>query len=75
MKVKTTVELPHDDLAWVKDEYPKFSVSALLTMLLHNFRTIHHDVGLTPQKAARDAAKELKAQFDEGMFEGLREED
>lgn len=75
MKVRKTVELPADDLEWFFEAYGGVgdgekgaSLSWCLTMLLHNFRTIHHDTGVTPEKVARDAAKELKEQVDDGMF-------
>lgn len=68
MKVKRHVDLPHADLEWFYREYPKASLSWALTMLLHNFRSIHEDVGVTPKRVAKDAAKEFKEQIDEGMF-------
>lgn len=68
MKVRKTVELPASDLEWFMQAYPEASLSWCLTMLLHNFRTIHHDTGVTPEKVARDSAKELKDQIDDGMF-------
>jgi hypothetical protein len=68
MKVKVTVSLPHDDLDWYRKEYPENTLSATITLLLHNFRSVHRDVGLTPNKAAKDAAKEVKELIDEGSF-------
>lgn len=72
MKVKQTVTLPHDDLEWLFAAYPGFTVSAIITLLLRNFRSIHQDVGLTPNKAAKDAAKELKEMIHEGIFEEVK---
>ncbi len=69
MKSKITVTLPSDDLLWCDREYPTFTHSAILALLLHNFRSVHHDVGLTPNKAAKDAAKEVKEMIDEGFFD------
>lgn len=68
MKVRKTVELPSQDLEWFFEAYPNASLSWCLTMLLHNFRTIHDDTGVLPNKVAKDAAKELKSSIDEGMF-------
>jgi hypothetical protein len=68
VKVRKTVELPSHDLEWFMEAYPEASLSWCLTMLLHNFRSIHNDTGVTPQKVAKDAAKELKSSVDEGMF-------
>jgi hypothetical protein len=67
MKVKQTITLPHDDLEWLLEAYPNLGLSQVLTLLLHNFRCIHVDVGLTPQKAAKDAAKEVKELISEGL--------
>lgn len=69
MKVKQTVTLPNDDLEWYTREYPGISLSATLTLLLHEFRAIHKDVGATPKRVAHDAAKEIKSRIDEGIFE------
>jgi hypothetical protein len=68
MKVRKTVELPASDLEWFQEAYPHASLSWCLTMLLHNFRSIHQDTGVTPAKVAKDSAKELKASVDEGIF-------
>lgn len=74
LKVRKTVELPSDDLDWFNqayggnDDIKSASLSWCLTMLLHNFRSIHDDTGVTPEKCARDAAKEFKSSIDEGMF-------
>ena len=68
MKSRKTVELSAQDLIWFQEAYPEASLSWILTMLLHNFRQIHEDIGATPQKIARDAAKEVKASIDGGIF-------
>lgn len=74
MKVKQTVTLPYDDLEWLQKEYSEFTISSILTLLLRNFRSIHQDVGLTPNKAAKDAAKELKEMINEGIFSEIKKQ-
>lgn len=75
MKVTKTINLPHDDLDWFLKSYGEdISLSGILTMLLHNFRQIHIDVGLTPIKAARDSAKEVKEMLDEGILNEKKKE-
>lgn len=69
MKVKQTVTLPNDDLEWYQEAYPGYTLSWVLTLLLHNFRAVHQDTGVAPNKVARDAAKEVKEMIDEGLFE------
>lgn len=73
MKVPTRVTLSHDDIDWYNKEYPGVALSSVLTLLLHSFRSIHEDVGLTPKRAARDAARETKELIDEGIFEEKEE--
>lgn len=68
MKVKQTVNLPHDDLEWYLEAYPGISLSATLTLLLRSFRQIHVDIGATPLKIARDAGKEVKGLISDGIF-------
>lgn len=75
MKVKVTISLPHNDLEWYHKEYPKNSLSATLTLLLNNFRIIHRDAGLTPSRAAKSAAKEVKDLIEDGVFEQTSEEE
>lgn len=73
MKVPMRTSLPHDDVEWYNEEYPSVPLSATLSLLLHAFRSIHEDVGLTPKRAARDAARETKELIDEGIFEEKEE--
>lgn len=68
MKSRKNVELASQDLIWFQEAYPDGSLSWLLTLLLHSFRQIHEDTGVDPRKVAKDAAKELKASIDEGIF-------
>lgn len=75
MKVKQTVTLPHEDLEWYHKAYGgDANLSFILTLLLRAFRSVHDDTGVTPFKVARDAAKEIKAQFDEGIFDEVTKE-
>lgn len=68
MKTRKNVELPPLDLIWFQEAYPKGSLSWILTMLLHEFRQIHEEIGATPKKIAKDAAKSLKSSIDDGIF-------
>lgn len=58
MKVQKTVNLESDDLNWFNQAYDGSSLSWVLGMLLSNFRQIHIDTGVQPNKVARDSAKE-----------------
>lgn len=68
-KTRRHVDVFTDDLEWFDKEYPNLPLSSMLCMMLRNFRRIHMDVGLTPNRAARDSAKELKDEIDEGLLE------
>lgn len=66
MNTRKTLDLPVNLLEWYADEYPKVALSTLVVMLLNNFRQIHEDTGVTPNKVAHDAAKEVKEQLESG---------
>jgi hypothetical protein len=59
-KTRRNIELPTADLEWFETAYPGFSLSAAVTMLLHEFRSIHRDIGATPARIAKDAGKGVK---------------
>lgn len=69
MKVKQSITLPHDDLEWYFKEHPDISLSAILTLLLHSYRTISTDVAVTPRKVAWDSAKDVRDMIREGILE------
>lgn len=68
MKTRKQVELDTDDIEWFKKEYSGASLSWIVGELVRSFRTIHEDVGLTPRKVIRDAAKEVKEKLDEEVL-------
>lgn len=68
MQVRKQISFDHSDLEWCMIEYPGVEMSTIVALLLHEFRSVHFDVGLTPAKAARDAAKELIQKKKEGVI-------
>jgi hypothetical protein len=67
------VNLPTEDIEWYDKEYGRIPLSIVLAMLLHNFRSIHRDTGVTPMRVAKDAAKELKESIEEGILDMTKE--
>ena len=65
MKVQKTINLESDDLNWFNQAYDGASLSWVLGLLLSNFRAIHNDTGVQPNKVARDSAKETKIEVDD----------
>ena len=59
LKTRKNVELLASDVEWLTESHPGLSLSGVLTMLLHEYRAVFRDIGATPKKIARDAAREV----------------
>lgn len=56
-QVRKEVVLWRDDVEWLRVHYPTTTLSSVLMLLLHEFKTLHGEH--TPKTYAQEAAKRI----------------
>jgi len=75
-KTRKQIEIPKDDYEWFLLRHPGASLSWLMTLLLHSYRTVCEDKGsinrldsLTPDKLTEIAAKDIREAISDGLYD------